>query len=307
MQKMHPASTEASVSAGRLNRGHPLEAVTMKGKTVVITGATSGIGLEAAKQLAKLGARLIMVGRDATKGKAALAAVQEGAPQAQVEEILGDLGVHGEVRRIGKEIGAATKRIDVLMNNAGLYMPKFTETSDGIETTFAVNHLGYAHLTDILLPTLHKTAKAEGSARIVSTASAAHLSANLNPDDLEMRHGYRGWTQYCNTKLLNILWTRRLARDLHGTDVTANCLHPGVINTRLARRSKFANPLFKLFGVSVAKGADTMVWLASSDEASALNGEYLAKRTRSRMSAAALNDTVADMIWDHTQKYLRNQ
>lgn len=273
----------------------------MRGKTVVITGATSGIGLEAAKEIAALGAKVVVVGRNDEKAEKARAAVVEASGNGDVHIASGDLGTAAGVRHAIDGILTATDRIDVLANNAGLYVPRFRETDEGIETTFAVNHLGYHRVTMALLPRLRATVDEVGEARVVSTASAAHLSAALDLDDPEMREGhFRGWTQYANTKLMNILWTRRLAKELDGSGVTANCFHPGFVRTHLAHRVPALGAGFMLFGTSVQKGADTLVWLASSDEMAGESGGYYAKRRPGRMSSVARDDAEAERLWSIT-------
>lgn len=276
----------------------------MHRKTVVITGATSGIGLEAAKELARQGATVVLVGRTNEMAEAARVQVREASGSGALHTVAGDLGVQTDVRRVVREVLVITDRIDVLANNAGVYMPRFHETDDGIETTFAVNHLAYHLMTMGFLDRLKETAADHGEARVVSTASAAHWSAVTDLDDPEMRRRYRGWTQYCNTKLMNILWTKRLARELEGSGVTANCFHPGLVSTGLARRMPPLAPALKLLGTSAKKGADTLVWLATSEEVAAASGGYYARRRASTTSAAARDDQTADRLWTLTDEYV---
>jgi retinol dehydrogenase 12 len=193
------------------------------GKVVVITGATSGIGRIAAERLAGLGARIVMVARDRERGKQTLSRLREVAPNLTHRAHYGDLSLLADVRRVGTEIVAAEPRVDVLVNNAGNIFGTRKVTTEGLERTFSLNHMAYFVLTHCLRERLFAAA----AARIISTASAAHLRQVLDFDDLQNVENYRALTTYGRSKLCNILFTRELARRLAGTGVTANCLHPG--------------------------------------------------------------------------------
>ncbi|MGA3306481.1 MAG: SDR family NAD(P)-dependent oxidoreductase, partial [Stellaceae bacterium] len=199
----------------------------MTGKTVVITGATSGLGLVASGRLAGLGARLVLVARNRAKAEAMLRQLREKTPSLEAEILIADLSRRDEVRELAAELPRAAPRIDVLINNAGAIFTRRETTADGLERTFALNHMAYFLLTVLLLDRLRKNAPA----RIVSVASEAHRNATLDFGDLQTAQGYSGWLAYRRSKLANILFTRELARRLKGSGVTSNCLHPGFVAT----------------------------------------------------------------------------
>src|SRR5271168_160394 len=248
----------------------------MKGKVVVITGATSGIGEVAAQRLAGMGARIVLVARDAARGQKTLARLPtSGAPPHSI--YYGDLSRIFECKRVAAQIAAAEPRIDVLINNAGALFGTRQVTADNLEQTFATNHMAYFVLT----LGLREPLLAGSPARVVNTASAAHKGYTLDFDDLQATKGYSAIKAYGRSKLCNILFTRELARRWSGQGVTANCLHPGFVATRfgdgsgglLSRVVRVA----KTFAISPEKGADTLVYLASSPEVAAISGEYFYK------------------------------
>ena len=200
----------------------------MQGKTVVITGGTSGIGQVAAERLAAMGARMVLVARSQSRGEAALSRLREIAPGAKHSAHYGDLSRVADLRRVAKEIAAAEPRIDVLINNAGAMFGKRQVSADGVELTLATNHLSYFVLTDGLKERLIASAPS----RIVNTSSHAHYRATLDFDNLQYQHDYKSFPAYSRSKLCNILFTRVLARRLAGTGVTTNSLHPGFVKTR---------------------------------------------------------------------------
>ncbi len=200
---------------------------------MIITGATSGIGAVAAEQLAGMGARIVLVARDRARSEAELARLREKAPSVQHGVHYADLSSVEEMKRVGREIAAAEPRIDVLINNAGALFGHRTLTADGLEMTFATNHMSYFVLTEMLRQRL----LASAPARVVNTSSDAHQRAKLDFDDLQSAKGYSGFKIYGRSKLCNILYTRELARTLTGTGVTTNCLHPGFVATRFGDQS----------------------------------------------------------------------
>ena len=215
--------------------------IAMQGKVVVLTGGTSGIGEAAALKLASMGARLVLVARDASRADATLERLRRISPrtaqataQATHTAHLADLSLVAETRRVGQEIAAAEPRIDVLINNAGLICARRQVTAEGFELTFATNHLAYFVLTHGLLPRM----LASAPARIVNTASEVHRGAKLDFGDLQSEHGYSGFGAYAKSKLANILLTSELARRLAGRGVTANSLHPGVVASRFGQASE---------------------------------------------------------------------
>jgi NAD(P)-dependent dehydrogenase (short-subunit alcohol dehydrogenase family) len=266
----------------------------------VVTGATSGIGMAAATALARLGATVVMVGRDRSRTEAAaaqVAAVSASPPRAEIA----DLASLDQVRGLAGRL-AGLDRIDVLINNAGVVLGERRVTPDGLEHVFAVNHLAPFLLTNLLLPKL----TASAPARVVTVASGAHSAARLDLGDPNLEHGWESWRSYANSKLANILFTRELARRLDGTGVTASCAHPGVVRTGFGRESR---PLLRLgmtiarpFMLSPERGADTIVYLASSPEVAGQTGGYYVKRQRCEPSAAARDDTAARELWELSGK-----
>jgi NAD(P)-dependent dehydrogenase (short-subunit alcohol dehydrogenase family) len=269
----------------------------MQGKTVLITGANQGIGKASAIALGKLGAKLVLVCRNADKGRAAVADIQqEGA--RDVELMVGDMGSQADVRRVAGEFKAKHDRLDVLLNNAGVLVTSRRTTVDGIEETFAVNHLGYFLLTHLLLDVL----KASGPSRIVSVSSEAHRRGKMRWEDLEWKSGkYSAMAVYSQSKLANILFTRELAHRLAGSRVTANCLHPGVIASGFGHTYggvfsvvlRVASP----FLITPEKGARTSVYLASSPEVEGVSGKYFDKCKPRQPNAEALAEGAPERLW----------
>ncbi len=286
----------------------------IKGKVVVITGATSGIGKVAAENLARMGARIVQVARDRQRGEEALKSLQAIAPGANHTIHYADLSRLSEMKRVSSEIAGAETRIDVLVNNAGALFGSRHVTEDGLELTFALNHLSYFVVTQGLLERL----KASAPARIVNTASDAHEPATLDFDDLQSEKAYRGgfWQSlryggpgfkvYGRSKLSNILFTRELARRLQGTGVTANCLHPGFVATRFGDQSggfmSFGIGIGKHFALTPEQGAETLVYLASSAEVAGVTGKYFHKCRPISPSKAAQDDAAAERLWNETAK-----
>jgi NAD(P)-dependent dehydrogenase (short-subunit alcohol dehydrogenase family) len=273
----------------------------MKGKVVVITGATSGIGEVAAQRLAAMGARIVLVARDTARGQKTLAGLGSSGAGAPHSVYYADLSRISEMKRVAAEIAAAEPRIDVLINNAGALFGTRKATADGLEQTFATNHMAYFVLTLGLRDRLF----AASPARVVSTASDAHKGYALDFDDLQATKSYSAISAYGRSKLCNILFTRELARRWSATGVTANCLHPGFVATRFGDASggvlSRVVRLAKTFAISPGKGAETIVYLASSPEVSQ-NGEYFYKCRPATPTAAARDDEAARRLWAESEK-----
>jgi NAD(P)-dependent dehydrogenase (short-subunit alcohol dehydrogenase family) len=274
----------------------------MVGKTVLVTGANQGIGKATAALLARLGAKVVLLCRNADKGKAALEEVRLAAKGDAPELLVADLASLAGVRRAAADFRQKHDRLDVLVNNAGLFVPSFRTTLDGIEETFAVNHLAPFVLTEALLDLVKETAKLAGSARIVNVSSRAHTRGKMHWDDLELRSEYRAFTAYSQSKLANILFTYELARRLEGTNVTANCLHPGVIASGFGQTYKGAFSVLiriaKPFLSTPEDGAKTSVYLASSPTVAGVTGRYFVKCEATRSNAASYDEASWVRLWD---------
>jgi len=283
---------------GRLN---PEAAI--HGKTIVITGATSGIGLIAAEQLAAMGARLVVVARDRTRGERTLARLRACGPDAAHSIHYADLSRLAEMKRVSAETAAAEPRIDVLINNAGSMFATREVTEDGLERTFATNHMAYFVLTHCLRERLIASAPA----RIVNTASGAHRDAKLDFADLQMAGKYYFRTAYNRSKLANILFTRELARRLAGSGVTANCLHPGFVSTRLGQRDNLLLGVLVRIAMALragtaGEGAETIVYLAGSPDVADVSGQYFADRRALSPSLEAQDDANAGRLWSESAR-----
>ena len=276
----------------------------LTGKVCMITGATSGIGKAAALALARLGPALILVGRDRERGEAALEEIVRESGNREVELMLADFSSQQQIRQLAKDFLAKQQPLHILFNNAGLVMLRRQEGEDGIETTFAVNHLGYFLLTSLLLERI----QASAPARIVSTASDAYGYAKgpLDLDDLQSRKRYSPMFVYGKSKLANILFTRELARRLEGTGVTANCFHPGFVGSNLARNNGLVASIGMLlvrpFVRSTEKGAETGVHLCASPEVEDISGKYFFDCKEKWVKRYAQNDEDARQLWEVSER-----
>lgn len=277
----------------------------MAGKVCLVTGGTGGIGLVTARELAALGADVTVVGRDRRRGEAALAvigraaeAAAAGARGGSVAFLPADLADQSEIRRLTASIAALHPRLDVLINNAGGLFGRRRLSADGVEMTFALNHLSYFLLTQLLMPVL----AAAPAARIVNVASAAHKGVSLDFNDLQGEEHYNRWLAYKRSKLANILFTYELARRLDGQPITANCLHPGFVATDIGSRHGFVPNLLwsigKLYAISPEDGAQTSVFLASAAQVAGISGRYFVRSREKRSSAASYDREAAVRLWD---------
>ncbi len=273
----------------------------MRGKTVLITGATNGIGKVTALEIAKMGARVVIVGRNASKTQAVANEIKAASKNDAVDILIGDLSVMADVRRVADEFKRKYQRLDVLVNNAGAYFTSRQETVDGYEMTFALNHLNYFLLTDLLLDTL----KASAPSRIVNVSSDAHRGMSLNFDDLQHKQAYgtAGWPAYGESKLANILFTYELAQRLAGTGVTANVLHPGFVATGFGHNSSKIMGLVmgvvqRFFALTPEQGAETMIYLATSPEVEGITGKYFDKSKAVQSSSQSYDKDAAHRLWE---------
>jgi NAD(P)-dependent dehydrogenase (short-subunit alcohol dehydrogenase family) len=272
----------------------------MRGKTIVITGATSGIGQVAAIRLAEQGARIVFTARDRERAHATLEKLKAVNPASGHVVHLADLSLIAEMKKTAEAIGEEPE-IHLLINNAGALFNRRIETQEGLEKTFALNHLSYFVLTNLLLP------KLKAGARIIATASDAHHRAKLDFDDLQSKQGYSGFAVYSKSKLMNVLFARELARRLAGTGITANSLHPGFVATRFGDQSgglvsalvRVAKPVG---AISPEEGAKTIVYLAASGEVANVSGQYFYKCAPATPSPEARKDDDARRLWDISAK-----
>jgi retinol dehydrogenase-14 len=275
----------------------------LRGKTVLVTGATSGIGLEASVELARMGAQVVMVGRDPGKTQAAVAEVQRRSGASTVESLLCDFSLQASIRRLADDFRARYQRLHVLINNAGTVYAQRTVTADGIEATFAVNHLGYFLLTNLLLDVI----KASAPARIVNVASVGHYRGTMDFDDLGFERGYQIMRAYSRSKLGNVLFTQSLAKQLEGTGVTVNALHPGTVATNIwSGAPGWAKPLLavakSLLMISPAQGGQTLVYLATSPEVEGKTGLYFEKNRPRTAAPLALDEALARRLWSESAR-----
>lgn len=271
----------------------------MHGSTVLVTGGTGGIGLATVTGLAGLGARVGIVGRSADRGASAADAVGSKVPSAQVDVFEADLSSQEEVRRLAAEVKATYPRLDVLVNNVGGYWAHRHVTADGLEHTFALNHLAPFLLTH----ELHDLLIASAPARVVTVSSGAQSMGGIDLDDLQGERSYNGQRAYNQSKLANVLFTYELARRLEGTGVTANVLHPGVVRTSFGREDsgrwmRLMLPLVRPFMKTPDQGAATPIYLASSPEVAGVSGAYFANQRAKPSSRASHDRDLAHRLWE---------
>jgi NAD(P)-dependent dehydrogenase (short-subunit alcohol dehydrogenase family) len=269
----------------------------MAGKICMVTGATSGIGRETALGLARQGATVVAVGRNLERSAAAVDRIERQTGNPSVEYMLADLSSQEEVRGLAAEFQRRHSRLDVLVNNAGAIMLGRRESADGIEMTWALNHLSYFLLTGLLWDVLVSSAPA----RIVNVSSSSHQRAGINFNDLQGQWRYRGFRAYAQSKLGNLLFTYELARRLEGSGVTANALHPGLVATNFLTNNgalgRLLCFLLGLKGISPAEGALTSLYLASSTEVEGVSGRYFVEQREVGSSPASYDRAAAGWLW----------
>ncbi|MDQ3719112.1 MAG: SDR family oxidoreductase [Thermoproteota archaeon] len=275
----------------------------IEGKTCLVTGSTSGIGKEIAAGLAKMKANVVLVGRNKAKCQATMEEIWRTASsivtdKSRISYLLADLSSQASIRQLASEFLDNYESLDVLINNAGVFLSRRFTTVDNIEYTFAVNHLAPFLLTNLL----YEKMKASSPSRIITTSSVAHRGARINFDNLQFERGrYNGLEAYRQSKLANILFTKELARRSRGSGVTSNCFHPGGVRTNLVQNNPWYYRLIwtiiNPFLVSPKKGADTAIYLASSSKVAEISGEYFVNRRPIHLSGLADDKDAADRLW----------
>jgi retinol dehydrogenase 12 len=277
---------------------------TLSGKVCLITGATSGIGLVTARELARQGAQVVIVGRNPARCESALAQIRTAGGNQEVEALRADLSSQQQIRILAQQFLDRYPRLDILVNNAGGLWLQRELTVDGLEMTFAVNHLGYFLLTQLLLDRL----KASAPARIVNVSSEAHRKTVLDFDDLMGERHYAGWRAYCQSKLANLLFTYELARRLRGTGVIANALHPGWVATGFGGNNGWRGRILRLaarcFAVSPETGARTVIYLASSPQVAEANGLYFVRERAKESSSVSYDEASAKRLWEISRELI---
>jgi NAD(P)-dependent dehydrogenase (short-subunit alcohol dehydrogenase family) len=278
----------------------------LAGRVVLLTGATSGVGRAAAAGLAGRGAMLTIVGRDQARTEATAAALRRETGNSEIDCLIGDLSVRSGMTGVVAGFLGRRDRLDVLVNNAGAYFSRRMATADGIETTFALNHLAYFALTTGLAGLLRNTP----GARVVSTSSSAYALGRLDLERVATRVDGPGYLAYCDSKLANVVFTRELARRLAPFEVTANCLHPGFTRSHLfqSKGGPFAyvagSPLAGLVARAPERAADTVLWLATSPEAASRTGEYFVNRRARKVNRRARDPHLAEGLWALSERLL---
>ena len=273
----------------------------------IITGATDGIGKQTAIELAKLGFNLGLVGRNKEKGRSITQYIEKVTGNQSIKYFKSDLSIIKNIEKLASDIKNEFKSVDVLINNAGAYFSNCRKTEEGLEKTFALNHLSYFALTHFLIDVL----KSEKPGRVVNVASNAHFSAKLDMNDIQMERKYKGWVAYCNSKLMNILFTYEADKRFKGSGISFNCLHPGFVNTSFGDNNKgFGKNILsigkKLIAVNVKKGASTNVYLASSKDVSKISGKYFYKSKLTKSSKISYSDFNQKRLWAYSKNIIND-
>jgi len=286
--------------------GENMQNKIMDGKTILITGATSGIGEVAAQELALMGAQVLIVGRNKDRVQASIERIMNSDKSNKVLPFVADLSSFVDIQRLSREVKSSISRLDVLLNNAGAFFTSKHLSVDGFEMTFALNHLNYFLLTRELMDLL----KSSEPARVVSVSSAAHYGGHLKFDDLQGLKSFSGWQAYSNSKLMNVLFTYKLSQIFNGTGITANVLHPGFVATNFGKSNGGVfKPLFgfaHIGAISKEQGAKTSIYLASLPEVEGTTGKYFDKSKPVRSSDESYDQTVIDRLWEESEKILVN-
>lgn len=279
----------------------------MDGKVVIVTGATNGIGEVTAIELARKGAEVVLISRSKSKLENTVSKIKSQTGNQNVSYIHADLSSLADIRRAAEEFLQKHNRLDVLVNNAGAFFNERQESVDGNEMTLALNHLNYFLLTHLLLDTLKQTGQETGDTRIVNVSSGAHQGGKINFNDIQARNSYSGYGRYSESKLMNVLFTYELARQLEGTNVTANVLHPGFVNTGFGMNNggwlaKGLGLIQSLVAISPEKGAETQIYLASSPEVKGITGKYWEGSKQKSSSKASHNVEAQKRLWQISEE-----
>lgn len=280
----------------------------MQGKTVIVTGATNGIGEVTARELARAGADVVIISRSADKCQKTVNDIKTQTGNQNISYIAADLSAIAEIRRAAHEFKNTHDRLHVLVNNAGAMFNQRQVSADGYEMTFALNHLSYFLLTHLLLETLKATAAADGEARIINVASDAHQAGNINFDDLQHEKSYSGvgFSAYADSKLMNVMFTYELAERLRGTGISANVLHPGLVRTGFGKNNggimRFIVGLMQMFALTPEQGAETSIYLAMSPEVIGVTGKYFVKKCPRQTTPASYDREVQRKLWQVSEQ-----
>ena len=278
----------------------------MNGRTCLITGATDGIGKEAAIELAKKGCNLILIGRNKEKGEKVVEEIRKVAENhVDIDYFVADLMLMKEVSRVADEVSRKYPKIDVLLNNVGAYFAFRDVTEEGFERTFALNHLGYFLMTKKLLPLVEKS----DYKRIVNVSSSAHYGIDFEFDNMNGEKKYSGFDVYKKSKLANVMFTYELAKRIEGTGITANCLHPGFVSTNFGKNNNFLwrnviRVAMWLTAISVKNGAKTSIHLACSDEVKDITGKFFANSQIKKGSSKAKNEEHNRKLWELSEEFV---
>lgn len=273
----------------------------MQEQTVLISGATSGIGLVTARELARQGAKVVIIGRNPARADASVRSIRQDTGNPRVEGLVADLSSQAEVRRLADEFRQRYERLDILINNAGAVFYQRRLSADGLEMTLALNHLSHFMLTNLLLDMLQESP----APRIINVSSSAHRLARVDPERLNHHRMYTGWTAYSQTKLMNILFTYELARRMDD-HFAVNCLHPGFVATNFGKSNGgIFRPMFEFFdiaAISPERGARTVIYLASAPEAGTSSGQYYVNCKPRPSSKESYKTDTARRLWDASRE-----
>lgn len=273
--------------------------MTHSDAVMIVTGATNGIGLVTAQELARTGATVVMVGRDVQRVNAAVTKIRDDIPDAKLDSFVADLSRISETQLLASYIQDTYSRVDVLVNNAGAFFETRQLSADGIEMTFALNHMAPFVLTNLLL----RTMRASAPARIINVSSAAHQGAQIDFTDINAEQRYSAWRAYAQSKLCNLLFTYELADRLQDSDVSVNALHPGFVRTGFAQNSQsmfttIFGFLQRYFAISPEQGAETSIYLATSDAVASTSGKYFVNKQATASSRSSYDYTARRKLWD---------